>query len=111
MEMDYVPITPKRKIKSKSNVLKHEDLETLSLDVLDEKNSTRKMNRKGKFSSLSLSIDKKQKQVNDSQNFVLKDHYEIIDTLGVGAYSYVRHCIDSSNSKHVAVKTSRGETS
>lgn len=87
------------------------DLDCLSLDGMDGKkkrNSTRKMTRK--FSSLSLSCEKEAPEAIE-QTYNIKDEYDIIETLGMGTYSYVRHGIEKDTERHVAIKTSRGTNS
>lgn len=87
-------------------------METLSLDGMDGKR-TKSFNpskMKRKFSSLSLSCDRKSVEL-DSETYNVKDDFEIVETLGMGAYSYVRHAIEKSSDRHVAIKTSRGNQS
>lgn len=86
------------------------DLECLSLDGMEgkQKSQPRKMQRK--FSSLSLSCDKEKAELSP-QAYNIKDEYDIVETLGYGTYSYVRHGVEKSTNRHVAIKTSRGNNS
>ena len=59
---------------------------------------------------MSLSITKEKVKLNPV-SFDIKEHYDIIETLGMGTYAYVRKATCKKTGKIVAIKTSRGSTS
>jgi serine/threonine protein kinase len=73
-----------------------------------KRNTLKTMKRK--FSDLSLSCEKEDVELS-TQSYNIKDEYEIVETLGMGTYSYVRHAIEKETNRHVAIKTSRGTNS
>lgn len=87
------------------------DLECLSLNSMEGtiNNKGRKVRRK--FSSLSLNTTKEKKVELQTESYNLKDEYDIVGTLGMGTYAYVRQAVDKATGRQVAIKTSRGTTS
>lgn len=69
-----------------------------------------RFNKKRKFSNLSVEIPK-EVIVEDANVYELIENYEIIETLGLGTYAYVRKAIEKTTNRTVAIKTSRGHTS
>jgi serine/threonine protein kinase len=110
MEINSATIATKNFVSSK-NV--SAEFECLSLDNLEgtanNSNSGRKVKRK--FSNLSLNTTKEKTVKSKLQEYNIKDHFDIVETLGMGTYAYVRHAVDNKTGKHVAIKTSRGATS
>lgn len=94
---------------SKSTV---ENIESFSLDGMEGRKTKSKTIKKikRKFSNLSLSWERENVELSP-QTYNIKDDYEIIETLGMGTYSYVRHAIEKETNRHVAIKTSRGTNS
>ena len=87
-----------------------QDLEVLSLSSMEGKSNTSEGRRLRKLPSLSLSITKEKVKLNPV-SFDIKEHYDIIETLGMGTYAYVRKATCKKTGKIVAIKTSRGSTS
>ena len=92
------------------------DLECLSLNSMEGTEAGRPQKSKShmlrrRFSSLSLSCEKKEVSVSTNSHYNIKDDYDIVETLGMGTYSYVRHGISKDDGRHVAIKTSRGNNS
>ena len=67
----------------------------------------RKLN---KAPSLSLSIIKDKVKLSHV-SLDIKEDFDIIETLGIGTYAYVRKATNKKTGKIVAIKTSRGDTS
>lgn len=67
----------------------------------------RRMNKFRKFASLDLKIDKKPIKIQKLPEYKLSDHYDFLDNLGVGTYSYVKHAVDKLSGDHFAIKISR----
>lgn len=88
------------------------DLETLSLDSMEGINNKSSRKPKRKYSNLSLNTSKVkvEDQIN-IEEYNLKDHYDIVETLGMGTYAYVRLATEKSTGRKVAIKTSRGNNS
>ena len=89
------------------------DISTLSLgSPKTVKRSSGSIKRRKKFSTLSCDTTSSRNDSGDNpKTYNLKDHYEIIETLGMGTYAYVRHAVNKKTDQHVAIKTSRGENS
>ena len=111
--MESESISQTRNFYSSKNIC--QDLESLSLSSLSEKSVVNVKPRKLRknFSNLSISTDNinTSEEVNSSPSYHLKDHFDMIRTLGMGTYSYVRLATEKKTGKQVAIKTSRGSNS
>lgn len=109
MEINSATILPLKEYLSTKVI--SEELECLSLDSLEGTSHNKGRKAKRKYSNLSLNTTKEKTEENKLQVYNLKDYYEIVETLGMGTYSYVRHAVEKKTNRHVAIKTSRGNTS
>jgi serine/threonine protein kinase len=66
---------------------------------------------KRRYSTLSLNTTKQPEVTLSACKYDIKDQYEIIGTLGMGTYGYVRQATEKSTGRPVAIKTSRGTNS
>ena len=107
--MEFNSDKGKKKEYSSTKVISKE-LEILSLSSLEGTPSTSQGKRLRKLPSLSLSITKEKVKL-DRVSFDIKDDYDIIETLGMGTYAYVRKATNKKTGQTVAIKTSRGNTS
>lgn len=76
-------------------------------DKTEERNQ--RMKRFRKVASLDLSI-MKQKVVAKRPTYKLSDHFDSLDNLGIGTYSFVKHAVEKKSGRHVAVKICRRKT-
>lgn len=70
---------------------------------------TNRIKKFRKFASLDLNIKKDKIKVKRDE-YVLSDHYDFLENLGIGTYSYVKHAVDKVFGKHVAIKICRRKT-
>lgn len=88
------------------------DLECLSLNSMEGTSNNKGKRVRRKFSALSLNTNTtKDKEDTVTETYNLKDEYEIVETLGMGTYAYVRLATSINSGKQVAIKTSRGKNS
>lgn len=89
----------------------NDDIDILSLNdnkITENTKNTKKREIKRKTLSLKI-IKNKAKSADDSFN--ISDDYEMLDTLGMGAYAYVRKARCKATDQLVAIKVCRGATS
>lgn len=107
MESNSAPI--KRGYSSAKNIT--DELECLSLNSMESVSNNKGRNPKRRYSTLSLNTTKQPEVELSSEKYEIRDHYNIIGTLGMGTYGYVRQATEKSTGREVAIKTSRGTNS
>lgn len=109
MEVNSAPIT-KAHYSSKAIT---GDLDCLSLNSMEGVSNSGGKKVRRKFSALSLNTttSKDTSVKTSSESYNLRDEYEIIETLGMGTYAYVRLATNKKSGNKVAIKTSRGQNS
>eukprot|EP00345_Euplotes_harpa_P018466 CAMPEP_0168334428 /NCGR_PEP_ID=MMETSP0213-20121227/10263_1 /TAXON_ID=151035 /ORGANISM="Euplotes harpa, Strain FSP1.4" /LENGTH=248 /DNA_ID=CAMNT_0008339073 /DNA_START=49 /DNA_END=792 /DNA_ORIENTATION=- len=86
------------------------DLDDSALNELEGTSGAKGKPRKKNLSSLSLNIPKSKVTLN-SASYNIREDYDVIETLGMGTYAFVRSATEKKTGRHVAIKTCRGETS
>jgi len=68
------------------------------------------LKRDRRFSGLKINVSKSRFKPRE-KTYILEEHYEIVKTLGQGAYSSVKLALDKTTQRQVAIKICRGTTS
>jgi hypothetical protein len=92
MEINSATILPLKEFSSSKNIT--DKLDCLSLDSLEGTSHNKGRKAKRKFSNLSLNTTKEKTEENKLQVYNIKNYYDIVETLGMGTYSYVRHAVE-----------------